>query len=99
METPKVIKLPYHGPRELREEHKGWLKIWWISDLPGNEPPSRRQYCSKRQVASILKYWQESCQCLMKHEWQAEGVVSVLDTILANDPKLPTLNALARILG
>ncbi len=95
----KYTKLPYHGPKEKREEPKGWLKIWWVAEMPGNEPPSRRQYCSKRQVGSILKYWQSSCHCLLKHEWQAEGVVNVLDTILAEEPKLPTLSALARILG
>ena len=90
--TVQVKRLPYHGPKEAREEGKGWLKIWWIAEMPGQEPPSRRQYCSRRQVQSILKYWQQSCFCLMKHEYVPDVAVSALEKILEPSP-------LDRVLG
>jgi len=88
---PKVTRLPYHGPREHRDEVHGWLKIWWIGATEGDQPPGRRQYCSRRQVQSILKYWQTSCFCLMKHEYTPD-TPGVLETILAESP-------LDRVLG
>ncbi len=83
--TVVVKRLPYHGPRESRQENMGWLSIWWIAECPGSEPPARRQYCSKREVAGILRYWQSACFALMKHEFVSEEP-SVLDKILAETP-------------
>jgi hypothetical protein len=89
---PTVTRLPYHGPSEKRIEDKGWLKIWWIAEMPGNEPPARRQYCSRREVRGILKYWQGTCPLtLMKHEYVPD-TTSALEKILAPSP-------LDRILG
>ena len=81
-----VMLVPYHGPKEKRVENKGWLKIWWIAEMPGEEPPARRQYCSRREVAGILKYWQSTCPLtLMKSEYRPD-VTSVLDKVLQVSP-------------
>jgi hypothetical protein len=74
---PKVHKQP--------EETMGWLKIWWVGAVEGDQPPSRRQYCSRRQIEGILEYWQRSCFCLLKHEFVPD-TPGVLETILAESP-------------
>jgi len=82
-----IKRLPYHGPRERREPSMGWLHIWWVSE-PGEQPPSRKQYCDKRAVNGILKYWQGSTFAVIKHSFISD-TPSVLNTILA--PEKPSV--------
>ena len=86
VDNMNITRLPYHGPKESqRERTLGWLHMWWIAE-PGEQPPSRRQYCEARSVNGIVKYWQKHTFALMQHKFVPD-TPSVLDTILAPEKK------------
>lgn len=70
----------------------GWLALHWLGSDP---PPDHRQYCQKKEIGGIVKYWERNVFAIMEEPVWVPDELDVLGMILAPEK----LSPLQEILG